>query len=503
MAGLFGFSGDVASGIQTSGLINMEKSVQLGENYPIHAYLSYRCKIGRDIATRDQLEKICRENSIALKFDQNSTKEGDSIDKFMEDLTSARCVFLFLSPEYFQSAYTLYELIRIHEQTDLDKRFIFPIRLTDSMVEKFRTEAKKDWFNKQAEADRDLLADKLKQSDIEILWQRIDSAWEAIVKPYLGELHPSMESGNSEQMLRSLLFKSCQKVQEIIDEDVKKLHEKVSREIENILKHKNIPLDQIAVALKIDASANLSEIAQNLLKDKKIGETLAVLYKLSKQQEKQLSSRADKWKQYLFDIEQLCGWLLLTTIDHSWWFQNQLNVKSKANKRITSEFSLQQPAYVEVIISRDLLQRAQLDLDQFGSLKPASEEHNVSLFDAISQDASAFNLLTPLYKDLRRTSNAPQDLKRLLQDIELTARSLYEFRDKKSIYYLVSKDYLLLLKKEPWFNDFELKLAGCLQFVCVNKSQDSDQAPCQEDQRLLLEQVANILRLKNKKENNT
>ena len=94
-------------------MLNMESSSQLEENFPIHAYLSYRCKESRDIEARDRLKALCSEKNITLRYDENCTEDGDSLIEFMEDLTSARCVFLFLSPEYFQSAYTLFELIKI------------------------------------------------------------------------------------------------------------------------------------------------------------------------------------------------------------------------------------------------------------------------------------------------------------------------------------------------------------------------------------------------------
>ena len=121
---------------------DMDMSVQLEDDFPIHAYLSYRCKIKRDKDARDRLKVLCSKKNITLRYDESETEEGDSLIEFMEDLTSARCVFLFLSPEYFQSAYTLYELIKINEQADLDKRFILPLRLCNDMVDKYRTKAK-------------------------------------------------------------------------------------------------------------------------------------------------------------------------------------------------------------------------------------------------------------------------------------------------------------------------------------------------------------------------
>ena len=147
----------------------MDKPVQLEDNFPINAYLSYRCNIDRDTQARDKLKALCSKPNITLRYDESETGEGDSLIKFMEDLTSARCVFLFLSPEYFQSAYTLFELIRINEWADLDSRFILPLRVCNNIIDKYRTAAKEFWFSKQAEADRDKLADMLNQPDHNLL----------------------------------------------------------------------------------------------------------------------------------------------------------------------------------------------------------------------------------------------------------------------------------------------------------------------------------------------
>ena len=110
-------------------MIDMDKEKDMTDqtqnNFPIHAYLPYRCKESRDIREREKLATLCTKQDISLRYDQNETEEGDSLTEFMQELTSARCIFLFLSPEYFQSAYTLFELVRISEWVDLDQRFYF------------------------------------------------------------------------------------------------------------------------------------------------------------------------------------------------------------------------------------------------------------------------------------------------------------------------------------------------------------------------------------------
>ena len=71
---------------------------------PIQAWLSYRCKDTFAQTQRDELKAICKANNIRLVYDESDAQEGDDLIKFMEDLTSARCVFIFLAPDYFESS---------------------------------------------------------------------------------------------------------------------------------------------------------------------------------------------------------------------------------------------------------------------------------------------------------------------------------------------------------------------------------------------------------------
>jgi hypothetical protein len=478
----------------------MDKPIQLGENFPIHAYLSYRCNNPRDIAARHKLKNLCKEQNIALRYDESETEQGDSLIHFMEDLTAARCIFLFLSPDYFQSAYTLFELVSINERADLGQRFILPLRLTESMVT-YQWTAAKNYFNDNP-AVRNELARLLKveNDNHDAIWLRINEAWETIIFKYLDRLNVSLEHPEAEGKLIDLLKESSQQVKAVIFEAKQNLHETISKNILKILKNKHIPRDQLAEVLQLDSAASIEDITESGILAKSVSTVLDMLYKLSTQRKKQLCASSDAWDEYLYDVEQLCGWLLLKTVDPIWWFQNQLLLQRSASQSITGSFKLQQPAYIEVLIARSLLQRAQYSLDEFETIKPVSEEHDVMLFDAISFDAADAQLLSPIYKDLRKANKAPQDVQRLLADIVLTARALIGSRDGKPIYYIVSETYLKSLKSRSWFTETEQKLKGCLQFICcVKESSSPVDQPCIEEQDILLEKVANILRLKNTK----
>lgn len=467
----------------------MEQSAQ---KVPIHAYLSYRCKNERDIDARNRLETVCKQHGITLKFDQNTTKVGDRIDEFMEDLTAARCVFLFLSPEYFQSAYTLYELIRIQEWADLDKRLIFPIRLTDSMVEKFRTQAKSYWLSKQAQADRDLLGDKLKQSDSDELWQRIDSAWEAIVKPDLGKLHPSMQSGNSDVVFGTLVSDTEAAVAEVIKESTKDLHETQIQNIAKILNKKTVNIDGLREELAMTGNNDTKAVANGLVKTK-VTEAIAMLTRVIEEQKISLDTKG--WKYCIHDAVQLSGWLLINSVDPIWWFHQEIKLKKTAETRISGNYPLDDPNYIEVVISRSLLQSAHYTLDKNNQPKPASKKYDVlRLFDAQSSDAKKETLLTQIYNDLYGIE--PSSDIDLLAKITSRVKTHYRNEKGKLIYYLVSQDFLKTLESADWYEDWEKQLAGYLQFICCDQPTSSHERQAStEDQSDLLDQVAYLISL--------
>lgn len=479
----------------------MEKAVQSDEGCPIHAYLSYRCKNPLDIAARDTLKALCAEQKISLRYDENCTEEGDSLIEFMEDLTAARCIFIFLSPDYFQSAYTLFELIKISERADPKHSFILPLRLTESMVT-YQWTVAKDYFDNN-EAIRVRLSQLLQvqNDDHSAIWQRINAAWEKIIFKHLDILNVSLENADVEKKLLDLLKESGQQIEGAINEAKQNLSNTLSKNILRILKNQHIPIEQLAEVLQLDSAASVEDITDSGIMSKSVSTVLDLLYKLSKQRKKQLLTNPNAWDDYLYDVEQLCGWLLIKTVDPFWWFQNELLLQRNTNQSISGSYMLQQPAYVEVLIARSLLQRAQYSVDEYGRIKPVSEEHDVLLvFDGVSSDATDEQLLSPIYKDLLNVAKAPQNVNQLLNAIVLNARAKIGSRDGKPIYYLVSEAYMKSLKLRPWFVATEQKLKGCLQFICcIKQAGNPINQPCEEEQDILLEKVAIILRLKNTK----
>ena len=137
--------------------------------------------------THSNCLKALLDQHTKLVYDKLEIKPGESIKAFMDELASARCIFIFLTPDYFESAYTLYELVTIDQWADLDRRFIHPIRVTENMNAYQWTNAKKYWA--ENEAIRDELA-RLLNTDHEAAWQQIEAVWKNIISPYLDKLHP-------------------------------------------------------------------------------------------------------------------------------------------------------------------------------------------------------------------------------------------------------------------------------------------------------------------------
>lgn len=473
---------------------DMDASAQIEGNFPIHAYLSYRCKNDRDIQARKRLKALCSDTNITLRYDENCTENGDSLIKFMDDLTSARCVFLFLSPEYFQSAYTLFELIRINEWEDLEKRLIFPLRLCEGMVDKYRTNAKTFWNSEVAKAERVKLADLLEEDNHDELWRRIDSAWEAIVKPYLNELHFSLESENADVALRELLYKTKTTVSKAINGSTKLLHKTLIEKITAIFSLKNINADdKFREELGLSYDNDIGKIATKLVTGIDAGEAIAILTRIVESKKMLLNNTSSDWIACFNDAEQICGWLLLNSVDPIWWFHNEIKLKKTAKTSLTDRIALHDRNYIEIVISRSLLQSARyiLDENKQPKPKPTSQTHDVMYFD-VQDNAIKEALLVDIYKDL--FGLAPSMTIDLLNKIVTRAKTHHKTQKGKLIYYLVTDDYLETLQQAPWYSDFQMQLAGYLQFICCGQPSNSDERPASlEDQAQLLDQVANLL----------
>jgi hypothetical protein len=278
------------------------------------------------------------------------------------------------------------------------------------------------------------------------------------------------------------------------------LHAKVKTEAMRILDGQPVLREKLKTSSTLDSSAIATDIAAYLVEKQGVGQAIGLLAEVSLELDKKKpESLKERWEDYLTDVEQLCGWLLINSVDPEWWLQHEASLQSTAQGSVTRSLSLDTQAYVEVIISRSLLQQARYSLDEYGAPVPASSVHDPMVFDGHTVGASDIQILSEIFKQLRRVESAPQDVDKLLADIQKTARALSKRQGGRPIYYIVSDAYLDILKGLACYPKLEEKLAGCVQFICCVQSSLDELSPSREDQGSLLEDLAIILRLKNPK----
>ncbi|MEZ5535310.1 MAG: toll/interleukin-1 receptor domain-containing protein [Thiolinea sp.] len=478
----------------------MEQTEAVSSDIPVQAWLSYRCKDDLARAKRDELEAVCTEQGIRLVYDESDAPEGTHLIEFMEDLSSARCVFIFLAPDYFESSYTLFELVSIYERSDLDKRFILPLRLTENMVTYAWTTARDFWLsheNKRNELAR-LLEARNTQAEHEQLWKRINAAWHGLIFPYLDTLSQSLSSEQAEDRLTNRVVALKSTLASEIQHTRKILQQRVVSEIEPLLKAGYLPpLALFQRELRLGRENKEYDIAVRLA-GMEAGEAIACLTRLMGHHRKTLlSERRSEWAIAFDDARQLCGWLLIHTIDPVWWFQHELRWKRNTEQGNSLALSLENSEFIEVIISRSIVQPAiyELDTRRQKVKMPYALENDALIFDTVSEGAQEEELFTELYKALFRL-DPPVELSN--EDVleRIYERSYSHFRRdrNKPVYFLVGLRQFLLLKQLPAFRKAEKKLAGYLQFLCCEQAPKGyQQSPCQENQRLLLDQVALLL----------
>lgn len=455
----------------------------LAGKVPIRAYLSYRQKNPENQQAIQILEKQCAEHQIDLVYDKETLKEGDSIKAFMYEIGAARCIYILLTPAYFESSYTLYELISIHQWAALDKRFVFPIRVTEKVSSYLWTEVERYW--QADETIRNELARLLgfAANEHDRAWQKVENAWNDILAPFLDELHVSLETGDKEKLLQGIGEVTFDSVAAVIQQERETLHTKVKFEIMRILKSNLIPLDKLSAELGL-GSQDAESIVESLVVQNDAIDSIARLTQVTESQKAILKGTA-QWNECHFSAERVGGWLLLNSVDEVWWFNHQLKLMQSRNEPLRT-IELNHQSYIEVVISRELLQCARFKRNAKGKVQPYSDSDRESMefvFDA-SSTAREKKFLQDIYKDLYKPDSFPEDIQELQDDIALQLDSVLRVRKGKPIYYLVSPETMNMIEAISWFKDWSQQLAGKLQFICIDAKQNQ-QSPCSNPAGLL------------------
>ena len=477
----------------------------------INAFLSYRHSNDNATIARSELKALCEEtNEIKLIFDEDATEEDANLIVFMQDLVDARCVFLFLDPSYFESSYTLFELIGINEQEGVDKRFVQAIRLTDEMSTYVLTTAKQYWLEHEEirEGTARLLVKtgRLRESEKhnhDAIWQRIATAWNDLIEDPMDHLKSAaIKEGKPSKTLKRCVEHVIPAVDLVKDEQLKELSRHLGKQIKAVLKATKINLDSFVNELddpdkQVHASAE--SIADYMTRDDHlVVDTLSALTRVMESQKAKLGLDSEDWEDCFYDAEQLASWLVLLSIDNSWWFENKNTLIAKLEESKLDDFPLDNKEYVEVVISRSLLQQARFRVNKHSQLEVDDQKQTILMvYDAASKDANQTQLLIDIYKDLCK--GEPQkglSVESLLDKIVRRAKTHKRNSRGKAIYYLVSKETKKLIDSFKWDNNSGDVFKGCLHFICCDvPKKPYEKSASSEDQGDLLDQVAYLLSL--------
>jgi len=488
------------------------------------AFLSYRHNYDSEIAAKNILEAAVNDQEkVELVFDKSVTEVGDCVIEFMKELIAARCIFLFISEDYFKSPYTLFELISISEHPEIESKIIIPICVSSRMLRVSVFQQIKNYWDDHPghyETLDHLLRYQrtdLPKLDNKALWKRIDDAWQKQIFKYLNKLWDPDIVGD----VPRLISKAVEELSDGITEQIKATtdyHRKIIKEqIKDLLNDQTVLVGRLARELGLPRNAMAAQVVDALVLSSAMSvKPIGCLISAARDVKEMLISISPMdWRDAFQDIQQICGLLLLNTIDPQWWFNHELELGLQMQQGVIGEgYKLEDAAFVEVVISKELItQNSSTSLglvlspdnpDKVVSHQnTANDGYNNMLFDGVSGDAVAVTLLGKIHQDLLPSTSIPNDAEGIIADIEKytenienAAEAIKEASRQRPVYYIVSGSYLEQLKQQEWFPVFQQKLKGNLQFICCTEEAIAGSGHVtKERQKLLLSQVALLLKI--------
>lgn len=121
----------------------------------VKVFVSYSWGVENDTGVVTELQRLCRERDIELIRDNEAMKHGDSINAFMDDLSSARNVITVFSDAYFKSKWCMYELLKTWWAGGFEQR-THPINADQCALDDdaYRANLVTYWKNKYQEAQK-------------------------------------------------------------------------------------------------------------------------------------------------------------------------------------------------------------------------------------------------------------------------------------------------------------------------------------------------------------
>ncbi|MGF1548568.1 MAG: toll/interleukin-1 receptor domain-containing protein, partial [Thiotrichales bacterium] len=300
----------------------------------ITVYLSYR-RLKVEKTERDALFDACRENGINLVFDEIGTKDGDSIVEFMRHVTEARFVIAFLTPDYFFTPYTLFELLRVAEDTNAKARIQFAtVRAGAGIDNLFKSEFKESWYAGSPTAEirqTQLRLAELLQCEIpngrgthevmkpiyDEIGERIERAWDGLVAPALQNLSsPPTDDDSLRSHFDGVVAKLRETAEQVASDYQTELEKTVTEGLSSLLSETTVLAKALIAKLWMASTTDSEALAMRLVGEGAYDSISALGDVFERLEHRGFHRRGgDAWLDLCYSAKQICGWLLLLSVD--------------------------------------------------------------------------------------------------------------------------------------------------------------------------------------------
>lgn len=494
----------------------------------LQVFLSYRSHYQNELkALKAALDahNLCADGTyfIELKASEYELSEGDSITEFMQAIGAARFVILMLTKDYFQSPYCLHEMLETYESGQSELR-LFPLSIKqDDSLHDVSATAIARWLDENFRIGEtgevghclarlmelykiDVQACEAEKDDLR---KRVLTAYETLVQNPL--LEAVAYSPNAANELIAKIEAAAQKA--FADEEASYKTLLIGHIEHHLRELKSEDKNELMFQLgeRFEEQGLETAMASHLV-SLPVNEAMTHMQSWCTARNKALLG--NDWRWFFREVESLCGWLLLKSVDQNWWIHNRLAFRNAGLKKGQVALGMKKPAYAEVVIGKSLEKAALFCLNDYNNLVPAQHEaswHGLDthteavgtqddfVIDA-SPSARAEELLLPLIYDLKQQPDKMHDtlsvqLNELIDELKAVDQQRF---------YIVTQAYLDKLAATPFDGQPILErinqaVQDKLVFISYGIPTDQSHARVCQDETVLTK-LATILRLdKNRK----
>ncbi len=476
----------------------------------IRAYLSYK-KSEVDTGEIKALKAACASEGIELKYDENSTYSGESFVDFMNDeIVGARFLIIFLTPQYFKTAYTLYEFIRVTQADSYNPSISLAcVRKSEAMGLKLITEVE-DFIQEDGSVDAKKEVNeiarllKLDEKNTEFgqmrreIFSDIKLGWNNLLVKDLQRILKTFAEGKPDAQYYEKFYSDIAKgITSQYEENLKDSQNlavsTVRTEITGLLDVSSVLRNAVEKEFNAASSLSVEKLADKLLQCEKISKAVMVIARSIRavRDSGLYSDNSNLWKETANVAKQLCGWLVLLSVEPVWLAHNVH--KLKGSTRLNLLLAKKQLPFAEVIISSSVLEAARFQRDKKGRLTPNFDNPERPVFDS-GKKGIFKQVLTPMYIELMKGDVGPDDTDEFVEDITDSIDSEYESSGKPK-FYLITNNTFKLISAEKWFKEFSQKVKGKLLFLVIdNEDKSCNAGYCVEKISVLLSAVAQVYR---------